>query len=103
MNRRQFLRHGATLAAAATAVPAVLADSPAKKLVLGVMGLGRGLDHVKACLGLPGVEVAYLCDVDDRRIGRAVEEVNKQKDKPARTPQTVKDFRRILDDKSVDA
>jgi len=67
------------------------------------MGLGRGLDHVKACLGLPDVEIAYLCDVDDRRIDRAMAEVNKSKDKPAKTPQTVKDFRRVLDDKSVDA
>jgi len=103
MNRRQFLRHGSALAAGAIASPAVLADSPGKKLVIGVMGLGRGLDHVKACLGLPDVEIAYLCDVDDRRIDRAMAEVNKSKDKPAKTPQTVKDFRRVLDDKSVDA
>src|SRR5206468_8161816 len=80
MNRRQFLRHGATLAAGAIAAPAVLADSPGKKLVIGVMGLGRGLDHVKACRGLPDVEIAYLCDVDDRRIARAVEAVNAAKD-----------------------
>jgi predicted dehydrogenase len=104
MNRRQFLRRGSALAAAATAAPAVLAaDSPGKKVVIGVMGLGRGLDHVKACLGLPDVEIAYLCDVDDRRIARAIEEINKSKNKPAKMPQTVKDFRRVLDDKSVDA
>jgi predicted dehydrogenase len=103
MNRRQFLRHGATLAAGAIAAPTVFADSPGKKLVIGVMGLGRGLDHVKACLGLPDVEIAYLCDVDDRRIARAAEAVNAAKDKPAKAPQMVKDFRRVLDDKSVDA
>jgi predicted dehydrogenase len=104
INRRRFLGQSAAVVAGLAAGPAILAaDSPSKKLVIGVMGLGRGLDHVKACLGLADVEIAYLCDVDDRRLQRAVSAIADQKTKPERAPQTVKDFRKILDDKNVDA
>jgi predicted dehydrogenase len=105
INRRQFLGRGTTLAAGLAAGPAILraADAPSKRLVLGVMGLGRGLDHVRACLGLPDVEIAYVCDVDERRVRRALAVIAEQRDKPARTPQGVKDFRKVLDDKGVDA
>jgi predicted dehydrogenase len=50
----------------------------------------------------PEVEIAYVCDVDSRagRLGRAVKIVEKLK---GRKPKAVSDFRRILDDKSVDA
>src|SRR5580658_10307399 len=94
INRRRFLGQSGALLAGLAAGPAILraADS-GKKLVIGVMGLGRGLDHVKACLGLSDVEIAYLCDVDDRRLERAVNAIAEQKIKPARVPQTVKDFR----------
>lgn len=105
IDRRYFLGQGAALVAGLTAGPSFLpaADSTGKKLVVGVMGLGRGLGHVQACLALPDVELAYICDVDDRRIENAMKVIDKQKTKPARTPQAVKDFRKILDDKSVDA
>jgi len=104
IDRRRFLGQSSALLAGLAAGPAILraADS-GKKLVIGVMGLGRGLDHVKACLGLSDVEIAYLCDVDDRRLERAVNAIAEQKTKPARVPQTVKDFRKVLDDKNVDA
>ncbi|HSU65850.1 MAG TPA: Gfo/Idh/MocA family oxidoreductase, partial [Tepidisphaeraceae bacterium] len=49
---------------------------------------------------LPGVEVAYVCDVDEHYLGKAVEAVSK---KQKTAPQGVGDFRRILDDKSIDA
>jgi predicted dehydrogenase len=102
LDRRHFLRRGTALVAGLAAGPAFL-RAAGNKLVIGVMGLGRGLDHVTACLGLPDLEIAYVCDVDDRRIQRALDAVTAHRDKPARMPQGVKDFRRILDDKSVDA
>src|SRR5262245_8575963 len=104
INRRHFLVQSSALVAGLAAAPAFLrAANVDKKLVIGVMGLGRGLDHVRACLGLPDVEIAYVCDVDDRRIQKALGVITEQKNKPARMPQGVKDFRTILDDKSVDA
>src|SRR5262249_54826884 len=103
INRRHFLGQGAALAAGLAAAPALHAADSGKKLVIGVMGLGRGLDHVKACVGLADVEIAYVCDIDDRRIQRALGVIGEQPTKPARMPQGVKDFRKILDDKNVDA
>jgi len=70
------------------------------KVIIGVMGLGgRGTYLAEKFASRPDAEVAYLCDADTRRFGRArnvVEEVQ------GRKPKMVKDFRRILDDSSVD-
>ena len=104
LDRRQFLTRSTVLGAslAALSSPAGLrsAQSPAEKLVVGVMGLGRGHDHVRALLQIPGAELAYLCDVDDQRLDRTLQSLLAHHEKP---PKAVKDFRRILDDKSVDA
>jgi predicted dehydrogenase len=68
---------------------------------VAVMGMGgRGTSHAAAFAALPGVELAYVCDVDERRAGAAAEAVNRRAGK---TPKTVIDFRRILDDRTVDA
>src|SRR4051812_19284705 len=58
LDRRAFLG-GAAVAAGLAAAPAFLrgADAASNKLIIGVVGLGRGLDHVKACLGIPDVEI----------------------------------------------
>jgi predicted dehydrogenase len=105
IDRRRFLGQGTAVVAGLAAGPILLraADVASRKLVVGVMGLGRGLDHVKACLSLPDVEIAYVCDVDDRRLQRALTTIAAQSNRPARTPQAVKDFRKVLDDKAVDA
>jgi len=46
------------------------------------------------------VAVAYVCDVDQRRLAQASQAVDKLTGK---APNAVTDFRRILDDKAVDA
>lgn len=101
INRREFVRNsailGAGLAAYGTA-RGLAADTPGEKVRLGVVGLGRGLDLVKGFMALPGAEVKYICDVDDVRISRAMDQI-----KSNTKPQTVKDFRKILDDKAIDA
>jgi predicted dehydrogenase len=103
IDRRRFLLQGSALAAGLAASPArARAADPSKKLVVGVMGLGRGMAHVQACLELSDVEVAYVCDIDKRRIQRALNVVAERASKPARMPQGVQDFRKILDDKKVD-
>jgi predicted dehydrogenase len=97
--RRSFLQRLAAGAAVAAA-PAVLRAQSDRKVLVGVMGLGRGEAHVKSFLSLPQVEVAYLCDVDDRRVSKAKELVVA---KGQKAPRPVTDFRRILDDRNVDA
>ena len=76
------------------------AASPGDRLFVGVMGLGRGKDHVNALLQIPNVEVSYLCDVDEERVGAASKLVRNKTD---RTPKAVDDMRRILDDPEISA
>ena len=86
---------------AAGEAPAVLrADAVPGRVRVAVLGLGRGMDHVGAYLQVPGVEVAAVCDVDERRVAAGVKAVEA---KTGRTPAAVGDFHRILDDRSIDA
>ena len=99
ITRRYFLMSaGAGLSAAASALPRI---SPNEKIVLGFMGVnGRGSDLAGGFVNQPNVEVAYICDVDDRAIGKCMTIVGKKQSQP---PKGIKDFRKALEDKSVDA
>jgi predicted dehydrogenase len=101
-SRRTFLKQTAAASAIATiGFPAIrAAESPGDRLFVGVMGLGRGLDHVRALLECSNVEVAYLSDIDQRRVEKAAQTVAAKQD---RKPKGVTDFRRILDDNSINA
>ncbi|UCD30142.1 MAG: Gfo/Idh/MocA family oxidoreductase [Planctomycetota bacterium] len=109
LTRREFLnRTAGTATGAATASAIITSKAPAAggsgKFVIGMMGTGGrgnwllGMELAKR----PEVEIAYVCDVDSRadRLGRAVKIVE---DGKGRKPKAVTDFRRILDDKNVDA
>ena len=73
----------------------------ADPVIVGIMGTGgRGTRLAQGFARLSGAEVAYVCDVDERRRGKARQEVSKLQD---RRPESVGDFRRILDDGAVDA
>ncbi|MFL5338884.1 MAG: Gfo/Idh/MocA family protein [Gemmataceae bacterium] len=100
LNRRYFM--GASLAAsAALLAKSAPADEPAAndKLVVGVMGTGgRGTEHAKSFAQQPGVTVAYVCDVDQKRANAAAGVVEKLSGK---APKATQDFRHILDDKAV--
>ncbi|MBI4585342.1 MAG: Gfo/Idh/MocA family oxidoreductase [Planctomycetes bacterium] len=101
LNRRAFLKQSAL--ATLSALPALRlgAAGAAEKATLGVIGFrGRGGALLRGFLDIPEVEVAYLCDVDGGVLARGVEQVEKAR---GRRPQAVEDFRRILDDKAVDA
>ncbi|HMJ64271.1 MAG TPA: Gfo/Idh/MocA family oxidoreductase [Candidatus Binatia bacterium] len=101
-SRRTFLKHTAAAGAIASiGFPAIqAAESPGDKLLVGCMGLGRGLDHVNAILQISNVEIAYLCDIDDQRIERAAKVVGAKQE---RKPRGVKDFRRVLEDNNINA
>jgi predicted dehydrogenase len=103
ISRRKFF-HQTTLAGAGALVVGSAhsraALSPGDKIVAGVMGLGRGMGHIQALLGIPNAEIAYVCDVDQERVDQAAKVVgNKQN----RAPKGIKDFRRMLDAHDVDA
>ena len=101
MGRRQFLT-SAALGTTAVGLKAarVSAESPNNKIVLGVMGMSRGRSLAQGFAKQPGCEVKYVCDVDKNRANAAAQVVGKI---VTRAPEAIGDFRRILDDKSVDA
>ena len=70
------------------------------RITAAVIGTnGRGLAHID-CLGtLPGVDIAYVCDVDDRSIAKGLKHAAKYH---SQSPKGIKDFRKVLEDKSVD-
>ena len=56
---------------------------------------------IKAILEIPDVEIAYVADVDQTAVAKGLELVAKANG-PSK-PKGVQDFRRILDDRNVDA
>jgi predicted dehydrogenase len=97
--RRTFvLASGATTLAAAT-VP-IVARAAASEIRVGVMGCGgRGTSLAKSFAGQPNVRIAMLAEPDEKRLQSAADTVEKASKS---RPQTVSDFRTMLDDKSID-
>ncbi len=104
LTRRNFLeltgKSGvgvAALAASRNAKAAAASD----RVRLAVVGIrGRGGSHAKGYAARPDCEIAYLCDVDESLFPQRVREVEQVQH---RVPKVTGDFRRALDDKSVDA
>jgi len=97
-SRREFLQAAglgtAGVTALAVAAPSPAANSANERITLGVIGMSRGRLLAEE-FAKHGVGIAYVCDVDDGRLRRAEQE--------SKAGHGVTDFRRILDDKSVDA
>lgn len=111
LNRRTFVEQAGLLAAAgwtasrSRSVVGAEAESPPaadddKPVVIGFMGLSRGSALALGFAKLPGVRVAYLCDVDASRAEACAKQIRQS---PDQQPAVVSDFRRILDDPQVDA
>jgi len=107
IDRREFLRasSAAGLGIAVTGrfgAPAILSTrSPSDQVVVAVMGLnGRGMVHARNFRRLKNTAVAYICDVDANVLAKAGRELQ---DDAGPAPKTLADFRRALDDKTVDA
>lgn len=103
VNRRQFLGTSALAAGmlAATARPARAQKSPGEKVVLGLIGAGgRGTSLAGGFNALENLEFKAVCDVHPARAAECARQLGK--DRP-RQPEVVGDFRRLLDDRDVDA
>jgi predicted dehydrogenase len=97
-SRRHFL---ATAASAAAFASSSSFAQESNRLVVGVMGTGgRGTGLATTFARQPGITVGYVCDTDAARAQRAAQQVATTTQGQA--PQVVPDFRRILDDRSVD-
>ena len=103
VTRRDVLKKSTLLTASGIALNAVnsaVSSTESETVVLGLMGCKRGRELIEAFGRLSGVELKYIAETDSERgaagADLAVEHGFKR-------PQVVSDFRKILDDDSVDA
>lgn len=100
LTRRTFLSTATTTAAAALPAAARSANlAPSEEVVVGVMGLSRGMSLCRTFSDQPGCRLKYVCEVDTQRLAAALSALENL----APSPQGVRDFREILDDPEVDA
>ena len=85
---------GARPAAAQAPLPA--GKAPVMALI-GCGGMGRGNMNALMDKGIP---FAAVCDVDERHMRQAAEQVEK---KQGRRPEEIKDFRKVIERKDIDA
>ena len=104
MKRRQFVK---TVSAAGLGIVGVRSPllafrgSASEKVNVAVMGLnGRGTVIGKVFAKTPSATVAYVCDVDSQVLAKGAAAIAEAQ---GSQPKTIGDFRRALDDKSVDA
>ncbi|MDP4216947.1 MAG: Gfo/Idh/MocA family oxidoreductase [Bacteroidota bacterium] len=93
-SRRKFLRNAAVAASGIVIVPRHVLGrgflAPSDRLVLAAIGAGgKGADDLKNFYGSGKVDIAALCDVDDRQSAKSVKAYPKAK--------YYKDFREMLD------
>jgi predicted dehydrogenase len=108
--RRRFLEdslRAATAALGATAfAPLTQAEElapagPNNTIQIACVGVRqRGLEHIRSYLGLPGVTVAAVCDVDRGVAERAARQIET---KIGRKPAVYQDLRKLYDNKEIDA
>jgi predicted dehydrogenase len=99
LNRRSFIHQvsgGAAALAASSVFPAARVLGANDRVRFGLIGAGgRGLEIFKHALQAPNTQAVAVADVYTRRLDEAKQ--------IAPTIQTFSDFRRLLDDKSIDA
>lgn len=103
LSRRSALKCTAAASVGAALAPLSslrAANAGGRKLRVAVVALGRGMGHVSALLNLPDVEIAYLAEVDPKRLERGRSMVAGKQQAPVKG---VTDFRTFLDDKTLDA
>lgn len=100
-DRRQFLQTTSAAAMVASTAATVRSsqEDPTKRVVVGIMGLSRGLDLAKDLSAINGVVIKYACETDKQRAAAGAKRITEL----GQAPEVVGDFRRILDDKDVDA
>ena len=104
MNRREFIRSSAAASLIGIS-PRILwgADAPSNRVrlcIAGVHSKGRGEGPMRYAAAMPGIEVAYVCDVDSRARDWAADQV---KGIAGKAPRKEVDIRRVLEAKDVDA
>jgi predicted dehydrogenase len=107
-NRREFLKTGATTGASLAALGSVTflthperAWGANDRLRVAVIGLrGQGFAHIEGYAKEPNTEVAALCEVDENVLNQRLADMEKM---GLRAPKTYVDYRKVLEDPSIDA
>jgi predicted dehydrogenase len=105
ITRRSFIKNSAVGAAASVAVLGTSKTSWAganDRIRVAQIGIrGQGKSHLRGYLTQKNVEVATICDVDERLFEpRMVELFDKRN---VKRPKVETDLRRVMEDKSIDA
>jgi predicted dehydrogenase len=103
MHRRSFLESAAAagVVAALSTVASKKAVAANEKISIGMVGVrGRGGSVLNTFSSLPEVEVRYVCDLDPGVLDSRLAQVEQ---KTGKRPTAIKDFRKALEDKSLDA
>ena len=95
-DRRIFMKTTTAMAATTAMIQAKAYAAGSDVTRVGVIGIGsQGRHHLDRFLEIDGVEVTYVCDVDQQRLDQAHGKAKKS--------QAVTDLRKILEDPKVDA
>jgi predicted dehydrogenase len=101
ISRRTFLGTAAAGLALTSISRAAARQNPGDQIVLGMIGVGnQGTSRLRQFVQQPDVRVAAICDVDQTHLDRAVAIVEAAR---GYKPQAFRDYRRLLDDREIDA
>lgn len=104
IDRRSFVLQGSSAALGLTALGRLspLRESHRQRgeIVAAIMGVNSRGNELATAFARAGAHVEYVCDVDARAVEKTVADVAGIQE---RSPQGVTDFRRALDDPSLDA
>jgi predicted dehydrogenase len=99
MNRRHFVMTSA-IAAGAALSPKVRASANDRVRVACIGVRGQGNSHIRAYSGMDNVEIAAICDIDEKILDMRLDQVEKSGKK---RPERYTDLRKLLEDKNIDA
>jgi len=95
MKRRDFIKNTSVAAAGITILnfPVFGKNAPSNKVVLAVMGVNSRGAYLAECYSkIPNVEIAYLCDVEEKAIQNGL----KPFAQASRKPTVIKDIRELV-------
>src|SRR6186713_720908 len=102
MKRRDFIKNSSFATAGITFLnfPVFGKNAPSNKVQLAIMGVNsRGAYLAECFAGLPNVEIAYLCDVEEKAIANGLKPFANN---TAKKPTIIKDIRELVKKKDFD-
>ncbi len=100
-SRRSFLAGSAVVSAFGLATRSGRADAPSERVRVGIMGAGgRALSLIDTFSRNPSVDVVAIADLDANRLPKGLARAAQHQ---GRQPRGESDFRKLIDDRSIDA